>query len=246
MRYDCLQPKNRLIANRPLFSSGCCDGLVIDDFFAISVLPGNYPLQDCFASRRHCQASAAYAKEDLLGSPLKDVVGSDCAKVIGGVLNSSAQARSQGVATLASPIEKRLSLSWILLQVAQLSHTTDSLHVCLMGGVVSAFLFRRPLMSLLSRSFSLVNASEVNELKPRLVALPRAVCDELVLVAVLLPLALSDLSAEFSLRFLQRIRLRIKAPLFRVMLADGCPSIFSSRAKAKEPILGLNSPRTRL
>lgn len=197
MRYDCLQPQNRLIANRPLFSSGCCDGLVIDDFFAISVLPGNCPLQECFASRRHHRASQAYAKEDLLGSPLKDVLGSDHAKVIGGVLNSSAQARSQGVATLASPLEKRLGLSWILLQVAQLSHTTDSLHVCLMGGVVSAFLFRRPLMSLLSKSFSLVNASEVCELKPRLVALPRAVCDELVLVAVLLPLALSDLSAPF-------------------------------------------------
>ena len=190
-------PKNRLIANRPLFSSGCCDGLVIDDSSLSVCCLETTPCQDCFASRRHCQASAAYAKEDLLGSPLKDVLGSDCAKVIGGVLNSSAQARSQGVATLASPIEKRLSLSWILLQVAQLSHTTDSLHVCLMGGVVSAFLFRRPLMSLLSRSFSLVNASEVSELKPRLVALPRAVCDELVLVAVLLPLALSDLSAEF-------------------------------------------------
>lgn len=113
MRYDCLQPQNRLIANRPLFSSGCCDGLVIDDFFAISVLPGNCPLQECFASRRHHRASQAYAKEDLLGSPLKDVLGSDHAKVIGGALNSSAQARSQGVATLASPLEKRLGLSWI-------------------------------------------------------------------------------------------------------------------------------------
>ena len=113
-------------------------------------------------------------------------------------MNSSPQARSQGVATLASPLEKRLGLSWILLQVAQLSHTTDSLHVCLLGGVVSSFLYRRPLMSLLSKAFSLVNSSEVCEQRPKLVPLPRAVCDELVLVAVLLPLALSDLSAEFA------------------------------------------------
>ena len=197
MRYGCLQQSHRLVANRPLFSSRSCDGLVIDDFFAVSVLPESSPSKECFAAHRHSQALKAYEKEKLLGSPVKDVLGSDCAKVIGGVLNSSAQARSQGVATLASPIEKRLGLSWILLQVAQLSHTTDSLHVCLMGGVVSAFLFRRPLMSLLSKAFSLVTAADVCELKPKLVQLPRTICDELVLAAVLLPLALSDLSAEF-------------------------------------------------
>ena len=139
----------------------------------------------------------AYASEALIGSPLKDVVDADHAKVIGGVLNSSPQARAQGVATLSTPIEKRLALSWILLQVSQLTHTTDSLHVCPLGGVVSAFLYRRPLMSLLSKAFSLVNSSEVVESKPRLVSLPRTICDELVLTAILLPLAVTDLAADF-------------------------------------------------
>ena len=197
MRFGCLQPQSRLIASQPLFTSGFCDGLVIDDFFAVSVLPTSFSSLDSKAALHHRLATAAYEKEKLLGSPLKDVLGSDYAKVIGGVLNSSVQARSQGVATLASPIEKRLGLSWILFQVCRLSHTTDSLHVCLMGGVVSAFLFRRSVMSLLSKAFSLVCAADVCELKPRLVPLTRAVADELVLAAVLLPLALSDLSADF-------------------------------------------------
>ena len=197
MRFGCLGGHSRLVADRPLYTSDFCEGLVIDDFFAVSVLPCRANLSQCRARHRHAQAQKAYDSEALLGSPHKDVLGSDCAKVIGGVLNSSSQARSQNTATLGSPLEKRLGLSWILFQVAQLSHTTDSLHVCLLGGVVSSFLYRRPLMSLLGHAFSLVDSSNVSELKPKLVQLPRTVCDELVLVAVLLPLALTDLSAEF-------------------------------------------------
>ena len=188
VRHGCFRNKTRLVSSRPLFQSAFCDGLVIDDYFAVNVLPCCQPPDSSVAHRFHTQAQQAYASQQLQGSPHKDVLGSDCAKIIGGVLNSSPQARSQGVATLASPLEKRLGLSWILLQVA---------HVCLLGGVVSSFLYRRPQMSILAKAFSLVTSAEVCEQHPKLVPLPRAVCDELVLVAVLLPLALSDLSAEF-------------------------------------------------
>ena len=52
-------------------------------------------------------------------------------------------------------------------------------------------------MSLLGKAFSLVDSSVVCEAKPKLVTLPRSICDELVLTAVLLPLAVADLSADF-------------------------------------------------
>ena len=111
MRFGCLESASRLVANRPLYTNGFCDGLVIDDFFAVSVCPCHSEVKSCQAARNHCQAQKAYESEGLIGSPLKDVLGCDHAKVIGGVLNSSPQARAQGVATLSTPFEKRLALS---------------------------------------------------------------------------------------------------------------------------------------
>ena len=91
MQYGCLGPESRLVAHRPLYTSDFCDGLVIDDFFAVSVLPRNHVGTRCKAADHHQRAQRAYEAESLLGSPLKDVLGEDYAKVIGGVLNSSPQ-----------------------------------------------------------------------------------------------------------------------------------------------------------
>ena len=243
MRFGCLGSGSRLVANRPLYTSDFCDGLVTDDFFAVSVCP-------CFSSDKHSRAAIhhrhaleAYASESLIGSPLKDVLGADYAKIIGGVLNSSPHARSQGVATLSSPFEKRLSLSWMLLQVCQLSHTTDSLRLCLLGGVVSAFLYRRPLMSLLSKAFSLVNASEVSESKPKLVPLPRTICDELVLTAVLLPLALTDLSADFLPEVFATDSSKDKGAIVSCQLEPQIAEILFKSCKTKGAYTRLDQPQ---
>ena len=83
---------------------------MIDDYFAVSVLPCCQSSDSSVAFRHHNQAQQAYASQQLQGSPHKDVLGSDCAKIIGGVLNSSPQARSQGVATLASRHSQRSPL----------------------------------------------------------------------------------------------------------------------------------------
>ena len=58
--------------------------------------------------------------------------------------------------------------------------------------------FRRQLLSLLNRLYTLVNASTVDASCPKIVALPREVCQELVLVSVLAGLAVVDLSADVS------------------------------------------------
>ena len=243
MRFGCLGSCSRLVANRPLYTSDFCDGLVIDDFFAVSVCPVSSGGKHSKAALHHRRALDAYASEGLIGSPLKDVIDADCAKVIGGVLNSSPQARSQGVATLSTPFEKRLSLSWMLLQVSQLSHTTDSLHLCLLGGVVSAFLYRRPLMSLLSKAFTLVNASEVCESKPKLVPLPRTVCDELVLTAVLLPLALTDLAADFLPEVFATDSSKEKGAIVSCQLEPRISEILFKACKTKGAYTRLDQPQ---
>lgn len=104
-------------------------------------------------------------------------------------MNGSERAKSLGMCTLGSPPEKRLALSWISLHAGTLSHTTDALHLCLIGGWVACLGFRRPLMSLLNESFRLVNSSSADPLNPRLVALPRSV--------LLSPLAVFDLAAPY-------------------------------------------------
>lgn len=53
--------------------------------------------------------------------------------------------------------------------------------------------YRRPLMSILSHSFKLVDSSLLDSSKPKLVPLPRAVANELTLLSLLCPFAVSDL-----------------------------------------------------
>ena len=66
-----------------------------------------------------------------------------------------------------------------------------------MGGWVSALLYRRPLMAVVQDAFFLVHRRTMDPAKPKLVKILRAVADELVLLAVLSPLAVTDIAADF-------------------------------------------------
>ena len=112
-------------------------------------------------------------------------------------MNSSKKAAQLGVCTVGAPPEKRYGLSVMSLHVAQLSHTSDSLRLCLLGGWTSALVYRRALMGILQDSFKLVKADSIDVNKPVLVPLPRKVAEKLTLLAVLSPLACSELNAEY-------------------------------------------------
>lgn len=133
----------------------------------------------------------------MLGSPQKDLDAVECGRTIGAMVNSGHEAISRNLVTLSAPPSKRLSLSSITLQVSQLTHTTDSLHLCLLGAWVSALGYRRPLLSLLDRSFHLVDQYAFDANHPKMIRLPRSVACELCLVATLMPLAVTELSAPY-------------------------------------------------
>lgn len=192
---------SRLRSSRPLYSQSDCEGLCIDDYFAISKEARGTPLENSRACAKVQQALSAYQEQKILGSPEKDVLSSK-AKVVGATVNASPEACKRGLVLVGAPIEKRLSLSFISLKLAALSHTTDVLHTCLLGGWVSAFMFRRPLMSLFAKAFTLVDATGVNASEPKMVGLTRAVATELTLAAVLIPFAASELNAEYMSRVL--------------------------------------------
>ena len=58
-------------------------------------------------------------------------------------------------------------------------------------------MYRRPLMSVLQKSFHLVDMDVFDASLPKMIRLPRAVATELVLLSVLAPLAVADVAADF-------------------------------------------------
>ena len=196
--YGLLSSEHRLVASRPLASSDLLDGLVIDDYFSLSVEPKTCPNEQSRAMQRYQAAQRAYVDHKLLGSPAKDVLGENEGRAIGAYFNSSSRATSRGLVTLSSPPEKRLAMSWLTLQACALGKTTDIFHLCLLGGWVSMLSFRRPMMCLLHRSFHLVDMEAYDPSEAKICDLPRVVAEELVLLAVLAPLMLQELSARFD------------------------------------------------
>ena len=198
--FGCLAPNTRTTASRPLYDCKVADGLVIDDYFAVSIEGQDCPLEATKSVGLHHKAQEAYSAESLLGSPEKDTIGGSLGRVIGVQLNSSDQARRCGMVLASSPSEKRLALSWISLQISQMRRTTDQLHLCLLGGWVSSLLFRRPCMSILNHSFRLVGQDYVAASDPKLLSLPLPVAEELTLLSVLVPVMQTDLAVEMCPR----------------------------------------------
>ena len=148
-------------------------GLVIDDFFTVSVETAdkeghedNPPAVQSRALQRFQLAKQAYQSADLKGSDDKDLVDLTRAKVIGGEIDSACSTRRLGLTTLAAPAKKRLALAYLSAEIAQLPYTTDALHVCLLGGWVHALMYRRPLMCVLDKVFKLVDATKLDADKP--------------------------------------------------------------------------------
>ena len=98
-------------ANRPTSGLSLVEGLVIDDYFAISIEGRSLPSCESKASVCFERSQEVYNTYKIQGSPHKDVKGEVRSKVIGAELNSGTHACTQGVTTCGAPIAKRLSLS---------------------------------------------------------------------------------------------------------------------------------------
>ena len=174
-------------------------GLVIDDFYAISVEPRNPTSESpSKALAGFYEAKRIYDDEGLLGSDDKDVVDASTAKVTGAELDSSDALAAMNLATLGSPCKKRLALSFVTLELVGLRWTTDALHACLLGGWTHSLLYRRPMMSVLQEAYKLSSLSSLDQDNPQLVRLTRSVAQELTVLAVLAPFMAVNLAASFG------------------------------------------------
>ena len=188
-----LQEESRVEGGKPFPMASTYDGLVIDDYFALSVEKVGVEVHDTKASKALLTARAAYEKEEVLGSPEKDVSGSSHLKVVGAEINSSATARSRGVVTVSAPCEKRIALSVLSLRIASLPVLSSSLAARLAGNWTSIFLFRRCLTSILAGVYT-IGTKEGKSGSSEVFKLPRSIAEELVLSAVLSWVAASDVS----------------------------------------------------
>ena len=136
-----LSQGSQLVANRPLRDRIRCQGLVIDDYFSVSIEPDGTLPGHSQAYRDYLVSQQIYLRYKLLGSPHKDILGLSS----GAWVNADESTRKRGLATVSAPPQKRLGLSHVTLAVSSLTHTSDSLHLCLVGGWVSAMGYRRPM-----------------------------------------------------------------------------------------------------
>ena len=238
---NLLRDGTRMVASRPLRAESAAEGLVIDDFYSISFENKNMtgPTRAELSYRR---AAELYAQNGLLGSPQKDLIGVQEGRIIGAYLNGSDRATSRGMVTLAAPIKKRLALSVMSLQVAQLPCTSDSLHLCLVGGWVSLLGYRRPLMSILQESFGVVNMLEYDRDNPKLVPLTRKVAEELVLLSVLAPLAMTDLAVPFSTDLYCTDASNTKGAILKTSISPNVAEVLWKSARTKGAYSRLLSP----
>lgn len=214
-----LDPWSELTCAAPWRGSTVLQGLVIDDFFALSVelasasskakrrgllVPFPEPERRCdgFPTSQKLVdvATATYSRVGLLGSPEKDILGERVAKIAGAEIDSSPLTCSRGNIVLGAPAKKRMSLSLVSLVLASMPCSSDVLHACLVGGWTSCLMYRRPLMSVLFHSHTFVDAMTMDALHPKVVPLKRRVAQELALLGILAPLMVSDLSAPIQNR----------------------------------------------
>ena len=200
-----LQDDSRILGSLPFLlggEDGLCEGLVIDDYYAISSVyaPIGSRASPNTSAATKCllRAKEVYKAEGLLGSEEKDVVDAACCTVAGAELDTSSTTRALGLALAGPPRAKRIALAAITLEACRLPSTSDHLHLCIVGGWVSACMYRRPYMAILNLAFHLVDASSVRQGSSRVLGLPRRVADELVLMAALCHIIVADLAAPWS------------------------------------------------
>ena len=201
-----LTPATRIQGGKPLRDSPVHDGLIIDDFFCIAKVPRSSAGSLSPTASSPCRdtldrALAAYSAHSILGSPEKDTANETVAKIGGAELNSAPATLDRGLCTAAAPAGKRFALTCVTLDVTALPGTSDSLHLCLLGAWSSVLSFRRPGFCVLDKAFSFVTAAATDPARPKVLALPRAVAQEFVLLSALAPVLCADLAAP-SLPFL--------------------------------------------
>ncbi|CAE7233553.1 unnamed protein product [Symbiodinium sp. CCMP2456] len=195
--HGLLEPSGRLLARHAPSREGPWQGLIIDDFFSLSVEPlGACPTASA-AALLVSRARECYDAAGVAGSPHKDINGADFFTAAGAQVNATATPLADGRVLVSAPTPKVLSLAIISLQAARLPAISEELASNLAGSWISVLMFRRCLFSVLDTFFALGKAEATTAAGSKLRPLRRKEAQELVILASLAPFAASNIAAEF-------------------------------------------------
>ncbi|CAE7627177.1 unnamed protein product [Symbiodinium sp. CCMP2456] len=150
------------------------------------------------STQRVLRAQAAYASESVAGSPAKDLLGALTYQLAGAFVDSSTDSVSEGQVLVSAPPEKRLALSFLSLKTASLPGISRELAAALSGSWTSVLLFRKPLAACLGGFFGLGLGHQAGQAGSDVVALPRGLAQEIVLLSALAPIAATNVAVPFS------------------------------------------------
>ena len=196
LHYGLLNPTCRLTASQAILDDTVVEGLVIDDYFVVAKHVLGEALKTCGGHERLVQAKAAYEEQNIYGSDDKDVWGEKVFKVVGAEIDARDELVRKGAVLCGVPADKRMALASVSALVCSWPCTSDSLHPSIVGSLVSALMFRRPLMAILNEVFHVIPAHELDPLRPVLRKLPRKAAQEFALAAALCPIMVSNLAVD--------------------------------------------------
>ena len=167
---------------------GC--GIVIDDFVSFSIVSADtqaHLREPRAAAQLAEKAEAAYVRENLIPHSEKAERDSLKSQVWGCVIDSEAR-------FVRGSLRRAASLAQIIIQVLEIGAATGGLLEVIAGGLISSFIFRRRLLSLVSEVFEVMKVRERDEA----FVIGPALREERVLCVGLLPLAVVELKAEYN------------------------------------------------
>lgn len=193
-----LDAESQILRHHPFPRGPVWQGLVIDDYFAISCEPAGSAASGAASVAALDRAEEIYSKEKVLGSDDKTVRGAEAFKVIGAEVLSDELARRCGSILVSAPASKRVPMICLTLAISRLPCISKSLAARIAGNWVSIFMYRRPLCCILNHIFAFGSKSldDADDVVP----LPRKVAEELALAGVFGLAALCDISVPYDKR----------------------------------------------
>ena len=195
-QHGLLSEGSQVLRHKPFPTGPLWEGVVIDDYFAVS---RERAKADNLRSKAvECLeiAEGAYAAHKVLGSDEKTVRGEESFKIIGAEVLADQQARDVGLVAISAPASKRLPMICISLKLASMRIISRALASRVAGNWISIFMFRRSLCCLMSEifQFGVRSAADENEVLEQ----PRRLAEELVLASIFGLVAVSDVSVPYD------------------------------------------------
>ena len=188
LQCGAISPKNLTSMTRPLPRGNLVAGIVIDDLISLSFVPSEQPSEVPTDSALLADKMLQKYKDvRLMPNEAKSFRDEPIAQFWGVDLDGLA-------GTLRGSLKRAIPLSSLLFRVASIGYATSELMQILVGSIISFFIYRRRFLCVLDSLFQSFRGRHPRDI---IKLADRAITD-LLICAVLLPMAVVNLKAQIS------------------------------------------------